>query len=53
MRSIVELLDRTEEDLVARAFLFEQPGPYREAIKIAFEKLRAEIAAAGRRVALG
>ena len=53
MKPIVELLDRTEEELVARAFLFEHPSTYREAIKIAFEQLRAELSVADRRVALG
>jgi hypothetical protein len=43
----MELIDRLEEledDLAARAFLFEHPTTYREAVESAMEAVRAMIA---------
>ena len=54
METVIERLDEMEEDLAARAFLFDHPQTYREAIKIAFRQMRAELNAGGdRRVAVG
>jgi hypothetical protein len=51
---MIERLDEIEEDLAARAFLFDHPQTYREAIEIAFRQFRTELSTAGeRRVALG
>jgi phage regulator Rha-like protein len=54
METMIERLDEMEEDLAARAFLFDHPQTYREAIQIAFRQFRSELSTAGeRRVALG
>jgi len=54
METVIERLDEMEEDLAARAFLFDHPQTYREAITIAFRQLRAELSTTGkRRVAIG
>ena len=54
METMIERLDEIEEDLAARAFLFDHPQTYREAIQIAFRQMRSELSASGKRgVALG
>ena len=53
METTIERLDEMEEDLAARAFLFDHPDTYREAIRIAFGQLRHEVRVAMRKVALG
>jgi phage regulator Rha-like protein len=54
METMIDRLDEMEEDLAARAFLFDHPQTYREAIKIAFRQMRNEISSKKRnRVALG
>lgn len=52
METVIERLDEMEEDLAARAFLFDHPQTYREAIKIAFHQMRSELTG-DRRVAVG
>jgi len=54
METTIERLDEIEEDLAARAFLFDHPQVYREAIQIAFRQVRSELSASSeRRVAMG
>jgi hypothetical protein len=53
METTIERLDEIEEDLAARAFLFDHPDTYREAIRIAFGHLRNEVRVGVRKVALG
>jgi phage regulator Rha-like protein len=54
METMIERLDEMEEDLAARAFLFDHPQTYREAIQIAFRQFRSELSGMGeRKVALG
>ena len=43
METTIERLTEMEEDLAARAFLFDHPGTYREAIEIAFRQFRIEL----------
>ena len=45
METMIDRLDEMEEDLAARAFLFDHPDTYREAIRIAFGQLRHEVRA--------
>lgn len=53
MEMTVERLDEMEEDLLARAFLFDDPETYREAIRIAFGQLRSELRVRRQKVAIG
>lgn len=53
MDTTIERLDEIEEDLATRAFLFDHPDTYREAIRIAFGHMRHELRVRARRVALG
>jgi len=53
METTIERLDEMEEDLAARAFLFDHPDTYREAIRIAFGQLRHELRVVKRKVAIG
>jgi phage regulator Rha-like protein len=43
MDAVIERLDEMEEDLAARAFLFDHPDTYREAIRMAFGQMRARL----------
>src|SRR5207247_10461166 len=43
METMIDRLDEMEEDLAARAFLFDHPQTYRGAISIAFRQLRVEL----------
>jgi hypothetical protein len=43
MEMTVERLTEIEEDLSSRAFLFENPATYRQAIEITFKQLRAAL----------
>ena len=53
METTIERLDEIEEDLATRAFLFDHPDTYREAIRIAFGQLRHELRSKGPKIALG
>ena len=52
METMIDRLDEMEEDLAARAFLFDHPDTYREAIRIAFGVVRYSMTPEQRRVAL-
>jgi len=39
-----DALEELEDDLLARAFLYETPQTYRDAVEEVFEALRAQIA---------
>ena len=41
MEALLERLDEVEDDLSARAFLYDSPGVYREAVEAAMEAVRA------------
>jgi hypothetical protein len=43
METMIERLVEMEEDLSARAFLFDHPDTYRQAIEIAFRQVRGEL----------
>ncbi|MGZ4105333.1 MAG: hypothetical protein ACXVQY_08755 [Actinomycetota bacterium] len=45
METTIERLAEMEEDLAARAFLFDHPSTYREAIEIAFRQIREQLKA--------
>jgi hypothetical protein len=53
METTIERLDEIEEDLATRAFLFDHPDTYREAIRIAFGQLRYELRGKEPKIALG
>ena len=58
METTIERLDEIEEDLATRAFLFDHPSTYLEALRIAFGQIRFEVRkgvrkGSDRRVALG
>ena len=53
METTIERLDEMEEDLATRAFLFDHPSTYLEAIRIAFGQLRHELLTKEPRVAIG
>ena len=54
METTIERLDEMEEDLATRAFLFDHPNTYLEAIRIAFGQIRYELSTGTqRRLALG
>jgi len=54
METTIERLDEIEEDLATRAFLFDHPSTYLEAIRIAFSQVRSEVRkGSNRRIALG
>ena len=53
METTIERLDEIEEDLATRAFLFDHPDTYREAIRIAFGHLRHELRIKEPKIALG
>jgi len=42
MEGSLERLDQIEADLHARAFLYDDPAVYREAIELAVEAMRSE-----------
>jgi hypothetical protein len=44
MEMTVERLTEIEEELASRAFLFDHPTTYREAIEIAFRQMREALA---------
>lgn len=53
METMIDRLDEIEEDLATRAFLFDHPDTYREAIRIAFGHMRNALTPEQPRVALG
>ena len=54
METMIDWLDEMEEDLAARAFLFDHPNTYLEAIRIAFGQIRYELSTGTKqRLALG
>jgi hypothetical protein len=53
MATTIERLDEMEEDLATRAFLFDHPDTYREAIRIAFGQMRHELRIKETKIALG
>lgn len=44
MESTLEVLEEVEDDLMARSFLYDDPGVYREAVEAALVAVRAAIA---------
>ena len=52
MDQTINMLDDVEEDLIGRAFLYEDPNSFREGVEASIEAVRAMLARARVTVAL-